>query len=75
MNWNCWRDVDMLLLVEKVTKGRMCHAIHCYAKAKNKYMKDYDPGTELGYQELLWMGNFTKVANGLFLLEKRQVLI
>ena len=65
----------MLLLVDKVTKGRMYHAIHCYAKANNNYMKYNDPGMELGYEELLWMGNFTKVANGLFLLEKRQVLI
>ena len=65
----------MLLLVDKVTKGRMCHAIHCYAKANNNYMKYYDPGMELGYEELLWMGNFTKFANGLFLLDKRQVLI
>ena len=28
----------MLLMVEKVIRGRVCHAIHHYAKANNKYM-------------------------------------
>ena len=32
-------DVDMLLMVEKVIRGGICHAIHRYAKANNKYMK------------------------------------
>ena len=31
----------MLLMVEKDVRGR-CHAIHRYAKANNKHMKDYD---------------------------------
>ena len=34
-------DIDMLLMVEKGTRGGICQAIHRYAKA-NKYMKDYD---------------------------------
>ena len=32
----------MLLMVEKGITGGTCHAIHQYAKANNKYMKDYD---------------------------------
>ena len=32
----------MLLLVEKVIIGGICYAIHRYARANNKYMKDYD---------------------------------
>ena len=32
----------MLLMVEKGITGGICHAIHWYAKANNKYMKDYD---------------------------------
>ena len=30
----------MLLILEKGIKGAICHAIHRYAKANNKYMKD-----------------------------------
>ena len=35
-------DVDTLLMVEKGIRGRICHAIDRYAKANNKYMKNYD---------------------------------
>ena len=37
---------DMLLMVEKGIRGRICHAIHRYAKANNKYMKNYDKNIE-----------------------------
>ena len=33
-------DVDVLLMVEKGIRGGMCHAVHRYVKANNKYMKD-----------------------------------
>ena len=33
---------DMLLMVEKGIRGGICHAILRYAKANNKYMKDYN---------------------------------
>ena len=39
-------DIDMLLMVEKRVWGGICHAIHEYAKANNKYMKDYDENKE-----------------------------
>ena len=29
-------------MVEKGIRGRISHAIHQYAKANNRYMKDYD---------------------------------
>ena len=29
--------------------GRICNAIHRYAKASNKYMKDYDKNKESSY--------------------------
>ena len=32
----------MLLMVEKGIRGGICHAIHRYSKANNKYIKDYD---------------------------------
>ena len=35
-------DIDMLLMVEKGIRGRICHSIYQYAKSNNKYMKDYD---------------------------------
>ena len=37
-------DVDMLLMVEKGIRGGICHAIHRYAKANNKYIKDNNKG-------------------------------
>ena len=35
-------DIDTLLMVKKGIRGGICHAIHRYAKAYNKYMKNYD---------------------------------
>ena len=32
----------MLLMVEKSIRGRICSAIHRYAKANNKYMNDHN---------------------------------
>ena len=39
----------MLLMVEKGIRGGICHSIYWYAKANNKYMKDYDKNKELTY--------------------------
>ena len=38
-------DTDMLLMVQKGIRGGICQAIHKYAKANNKYMKNYDKNT------------------------------
>ena len=42
-------DMDMLLVVEKGFRGRMCHSIYWYGKANNKYMIYYDRNKELSY--------------------------
>ena len=42
-------DIDMLLLVEKGIRGGICHSTHKYAKANNKYMKNYDKDMESSY--------------------------
>ena len=39
----------MLLMVEKGTRGGICQAIHRYAKANNKYLKNYDKGIISSY--------------------------
>ena len=36
----------MLLMVEKGIRGRICHSIYQYAKANDKYMKDFDKNKE-----------------------------
>ena len=35
-------DIDRLLMVEKGIWGRIYYAIHRYAKANNKYLKNFD---------------------------------
>ena len=42
-------DIDMSLIVEKGIRGGICHSIYRYAKAKNKYMKDYNENKESPY--------------------------
>ena len=50
-------DYDMLLLVEKGTRGGICHSIHRYAKANNKYMKNYNKNEESSYIQYLDANN------------------
>ena len=35
----------MLTMIEKKSRGGMCHAVYRYAKANNKYMKNYNRKT------------------------------
>ena len=50
-------DNDMLLMVEEGIRGGMCHAIHRYAKANNKYMKNHDEKEEPSYIQYLDANN------------------
>ena len=48
----------MLLMVEGGIRDGMCHAVHRYAKANNKYMKNYDEKKEFLFLEYLDANNF-----------------
>ena len=43
----------MLLMVEKGIRGEKCHAIYRYAKANNKYMKNYNKDEEESFLQCL----------------------
>ena len=50
-------DYDMLLMVEEGIKGGICHSIHRYAKANNKYMKNNNNNEESSYIQYLDANN------------------
>ena len=50
-------DYDMLLMKEEGIRGGICHSIHRYAKANNKYMKNYNNNEESSYIQYLDANN------------------
>ena len=50
-------DYDMLLMVEEGIRGGICHSIHRYTKANNKYMNNYDESKESSYIQYLDANN------------------
>ena len=50
-------DYDMILMVEERIRGGICHSIHRYAKANNKYMKNYNKDEESSYIQYLDANN------------------
>ena len=50
-------DYDMLLMVEEGIRGGICHSIHRYDKANNKYMKNYNNNEESSYIQYLDANN------------------
>ena len=50
-------DSYMLLMVEEGIRGGICHSIHRYAKANNKYMKNYNNNEESSYIQYLDANN------------------
>ena len=44
-------------MIEKGIRGGICRATHRYAKADNKYMKNYDKNKEQSYIEYLDANN------------------
>ena len=50
-------DYNMLLMVEEGIRGGICHSIHRYAKANNKYMQNYNNNEETSYIQYLDTNN------------------
>ena len=50
-------DYDMLLMVGERIRGGICHSIHRYAKANNKYMKNYNKDEKSSYIQYLDANN------------------
>ena len=44
-------------MIEEGIRGGICHAVHRYAKANNKYMKNYDKSKESSYSRYLDANN------------------
>ena len=42
-------DMEIILIDEKEIGEGICHSLNRYAKANNKYMKDYDKNKESSY--------------------------
>ena len=51
------KDLNMLLVVEEGVRDGMCHVVHRYAKANNKYMKNCDEKKEFSFLEYLDANN------------------
>ena len=60
-------DIDMLLTVEKEIRGGICHVIHRYDAANNKYMQENKKDNELSH--IMYLD-----ANNLYLWEMSQKL-
>ena len=50
-------DYSMLVMVEEGIRGGICHSMHRYAKANNKYMKNYNKDEESSYIQYLDANN------------------
>ena len=51
------KDYDMLLMIEKRIRDRICQATHRHAKASNKYIKNYNKNIDSSYIEYLDANN------------------
>ena len=50
-------DYHMVVMIEEGIRGGICHSVHRYAKANNKYMKNYDKNIESSYVTYLDANN------------------
>ena len=68
-------DIDMLLTVEKRIGGVICHTIHKYATANNKYMKNYGKDRIIlfyvfGCKQSIWIFNVSNITCKWIWMEK-----
>ena len=73
-------DYDMLLMIEKGIRGGICHSVHRYAKANNKYMKNYNNNEKSKYVQYLdannlygWAMSKKLPVNGFKLLDSNKI--
>ena len=55
-------DYEMLLMVENEISGGICQTTHRYAKANNKYMKNYEESIDSSYIAYLGANNLYRWA-------------
>ena len=53
----CLKKTNVEVMVEEGIRGGICHSIHRYAKANNKYMKNYNDNEESSYIQYLDANN------------------
>ena len=49
-------------MIEEGIRGGICHAVDRYAKANNRYMKNYDENKESSYIQYLGANNLYSAA-------------